>query len=157
MADWHKIRVEYITTATSYRKLAQKYGVGQTEICKHSKAEGWLAERERFVSESTTKQIENALEQEVDRAARIRTVADKLLDKVEEIIDALDLEAGAKEIRTLTAAVKDLKEIQGMKSKLDEQEQEARIANLRKSAEKEDDNKEPIQVVIAGDLSEYSK
>lgn len=157
MADWHKIRVEYITTATSYRKLAQKYGVGQTEICKHSKAEGWLAERERFVSESTTKQIENALEQEVDRAARIRTVADKLLDKVEEIIDALDPETGAKEIRTLTAAVKNLKEIQGMKSKLDQQEQEARIANLRKSAEKEDDNKEPIQVVIAGDLSEYSK
>lgn len=148
MADWHKIRVEYITTATSYRKLAQKYGVGQTEICKHSKAEGWLAERERFVSESTTKQIENALEQEVDRAARIRTVADKLLDKVEEIIDALDLETGAKVIRSLTAAVKDLKEIQGMKSKLDQQEQEARIAALRQKSMTGDGDDDETGVIL---------
>jgi hypothetical protein len=25
--DWEKIRTEYVTTATSYRKLGEKYGV----------------------------------------------------------------------------------------------------------------------------------
>ena len=51
--------------------------------------------------------------------------------------------------------IKDIKEIQGIKSAIDIREQEARIANLRKNAETEDTNKE-IKVTIVGDLDEYS-
>ena len=32
MADWQAIKTEYITTDTSYRKLAQKYGVQASVI-----------------------------------------------------------------------------------------------------------------------------
>ena len=86
----------------------------------------------------------------------MQTVADKLLNKIEAMVDGgnpLDTKA----IRALTAAVKDLKEIQSVKSDLDEQEQRARIANLQKMADKESDNKEPIQVILGDDLMEYSK
>ena len=41
-----------------------------------------------------------------------------------------------------------LKEIQGVKSSLDQQEQEARIANLRKQADKDSDTVEGIEVVF---------
>ena len=32
MADWQAIKTEYITTDTSYRKLAQKYGISHVQI-----------------------------------------------------------------------------------------------------------------------------
>ena len=149
MADWQKIKTEYITTDTSYRKLAQKYGGSHVQIARVGKAEGWVDLREQHVTNTIAKTVESISQQEVDRATRIRTVADKLLDKIEAVVEAVEPKnMSAKDIRSLTAAVKDLKEIQGVKSSLDQQEQEARIANLRKQADKESDTVEGIEVVF---------
>ena len=156
MADWQAIKTEYITTDTSYRKLAQKYGVSTTQICNVGRDEKWVEQREQYLNKTTAKTLEIISKQEADRAAKIHRVADKLLNKIEARVDSgrpLD----TKGIRALTAAVKDLKEIQSVKSALDEQEQRARIANLQKQADKTEDNKEPIQVIIGDDLMEYSK
>ena len=156
MADWQAIKTEYITTDTSYRKLAQKYGVSPTQICNVGRDEKWVEQREQFLSKTTAKTLEKISQQKANRAAKIHSVADKLLLKIEAIVESGEL-LDTKGIRALTAAVKDLKEIQSVRTELDEKEQEARIANLRKQADKEDDNKEPIQVIIGGDLTEYSK
>ena len=156
MADWQAIKTEYITTDTSYRKLAQKYGVSATQICNVGRDEKWVEQREQFLSKTTAKTLEKISQKEANRKARIHSVADKLLNKIEAIVDA-DKPLDTKGIRALTAAVKDLKEIQNVKSALDEREQKARIASLEKQADKESDNKEPIQVIIGGDLMEYSK
>ena len=157
MADWQAIKTEYITTDTSYRKLAQKYGVSTTQICNVGRDEKWVEQREQFLNKTTAKTLEKIIKQEANRAAKIHSVADKLLLKIEAMVESgrpLD----TKGIRALTAAVKDLKEIQSVRSELDKQEQEARIANLRKQADKDDDSgKEPIQVIISGELMEYSK
>ena len=156
MADWNAIKTEYITTDTSYRKLAQKYGVNVTNIAKKASAEEWVEQLKQYVNDTQTKTIGAISQQQVKRAVKMQTVADKLLNKIEAMVDAgnpLDTKA----IRALTAAVKDLKEIQSIKSDLDQQEQRARIANLQKQADKTDDNKEPIRVIIGDDLSEYSK
>ena len=156
MADWQAIKTEYITTDTSYRKLAQKYGVSVTQICNVGRDEKWVEQREQFLNKTTAKTLDKISRQEANRAAKIHSVADKLLLKIEAMVESgrpLD----TKGIRALTAAVKDLKEIQSVRSDLDKQEQEARIANLRKQADKEDDNKEPIKVIIGDDLIEYSQ
>ena len=148
-ANWQKMKTEYITTDTSYRKLAQKYGVSHVQIARVGKAEGWVDLREQHVTNTIAKTVESISQQEVDRATRIRTVADKLLDKIEAVVEAVEPKnMSAKDIRSLTAAVKDLKEIQGVKSSLDQQEQEARIANLRKQADKDSDTVEGIEVVF---------
>ena len=158
MADWQAIKTEYITTDTSYRKLAQKYGINVTNIAKKASAENWVEERKQYANKTQAKTLDKISQQEANRAAKIQTVADKLLNKIEAIVDAAEPEdIPAKAIRALTAAVKDLKEIQGVKSALDEREQKARIASLEKQADKENDSKEPIQVIIGGDLMEYSK
>ena len=136
MADWQAIKTEYITTDTSYRKLAQKYGVGYQAICHKSKEEGWITEREQYKNKTISKTIEKISQQEANRAARIHSVADKLLNKIEAMVDSEE-PMDTKGIRALTAAVKDLKEIQSVRSELDKQEQEARIANLRKQANPE--------------------
>ena len=151
MADWQAIKTEYITTNTSYRKLAQKYGVSATQICNVGRDEKWVEQREQYLSKTSAKTLEKISQQEANRAARIHTVADKLLNKIEAMVDS-ERPLDTKGIRALTAAVKDLKEIQSVKSALDEQEQRARIANLQKQANKEDTQADSIEVVfLAGE------
>lgn len=147
MADWQAIKTEYITTDTSYRKLSQKYGIGYQAICHRSQEEGWIAMREQHKNDTTTRTLEKISQQEANRAAKIHTVADKLLNKIESMVDS-ERPLDTKAIRALTAAVKDLKEIQSVKSALDEQEQRARIANLQKAAQKEDTQADSIEVVF---------
>ena len=146
MADWQAIKTEYITTDTSYRKLSQKYGIGYQAICHRSKEEGWIAMREQHKNTTTTKTLEKISQQEANRAAKIHSVADKLLLKIEALVDRPGMMP--KDVRSLVAAVKDLKEIQSVKSALDEQEQRARIANLQKLAKKEDAQADSIEVVF---------
>ena len=155
MADWQAIKTEYITKDTSYRKLAQKYGINVTTIAKTAGAEGWVEQRKQYAINTQAKTLEKISQQEANRAVKIHSVADKLLLKIEALVDRPGMMP--KDVRSLVAAVKDLKEIQGVKSELDEKEQRARIANLRKQAETDNGNKEPIKVIIGSDLEEYSK
>lgn len=39
--DWLSIKNEYVNTNTSYRKLAQKYGVNKDTIAKRAQSENW--------------------------------------------------------------------------------------------------------------------
>ena len=156
MADWQAIKTEYITTDTSYRKLAQKYGIHYKVISDRGKDEGWVELRSQHRDKTLTKTLDKISQQEANRAAKIHSVADKLLNKIEAMVDSgrpLD----TKGIRALTAAVKDLKEIQSVKSALDEQEQRARIANLQKQAEKDDDTTDVIEVVFAAGPEEWNE
>ena len=137
--DWIEVKTEYITTATSYRKLAEKYGINTKDIYLRGKQEGWVQARKDYMSDVTAKAIQKAADHQADKMVRFSTVSDKLLNRIERIIEESETgQITAKDIRSLTAAVKDLKEIQGVRSELDRQEQEARIANLRRQAESED-------------------
>lgn len=148
MADWKAIKTEYITTDTSYRKLAQKYGVSTTQICNVGRDEKWVEQREQFLNKTTAKTIEKISQQEAARAAKIHSVADKLLAKIEAIADG-SRPLASKDIRALTAAIKDLKEIQNVRSDADRREQEARIANLQKqSAGINDDDDDETGVIL---------
>ena len=92
MADWQAIKTEYITTDTSYRKLAQKYGVGYSLIGEKARLEGWVKQREQFRNKAITKAIDKISTKKADKMARIDDLADKLLDKLEQAITELDLQ-----------------------------------------------------------------
>ena len=156
MADWKKIEAEYITTETSYRKLAQKYGLNQATIAQKAKAEDWVGKRKQQASTAQALILEKDINKKVDRATRLKTVADKLLDKVEALV-ADDDYLTASAIKNLSDALKNIKEAQMIRTQEDIEEQKARIAKLQKEAQREDIQKEPIRVIIADDLSEYSK
>ena len=157
MADWQAIKTEYITTDTSYRKLAQKYGVSHVQIGNVGKQENWVELRRQHLDKTLAKTVEKISQQEANRAAKIHSVADKLLLKIEAMVDSEE-PLSEKGIRALTAAVKDLKEIQSVRSDLDRQEQEARIANLRKQAQKDDDDAtDVIEVVFAAGPEEWNE
>lgn len=153
-ADWIAIKTEYITTNTSYRKLAEKYGVSTTQICNVGREEKWVEQREQFLNKTTAKTLEKISKQEASRAAKIYSVADKLLLKIERIVDS-DKPLDSKGIRALTAAVRDLKEIQNVRSEGDRKEQNARIANLERQANKEEAAREAVEVILDGGLEDY--
>jgi transposase len=89
--DWPRIAAEYIAGNISYRQLAEKYGVGQSNIERHAKKEGW-GEKRRKSREKRVARLSKAEERkQVKRVARFRALEDKLLDKFEQAVDELDL------------------------------------------------------------------
>ena len=92
MADWQAIKTEYITTDTSYRKLAQKYGVSYQAICHRSKDEAWIDQREQHMNKTVSKAINKISSKKADKMSRIDDLADKLLVKLEQAITELDLQ-----------------------------------------------------------------
>ena len=154
MADWQAIKTEYITTDTSYRKLAQKYGVSTTQICNVGRDEKWVEQREQYLNELTAKTLKKISDQEVNRAAKIHSVADKLLLKIEAMVENGN-SFTEKGIRALAAAVKDLKDIQGVKSDLDKQEQKARIATMEKQANKDESGAGGAKLIVEGLPEEF--
>lgn len=150
--DWSAIKTEYITTDTSYRKLAQKYGVHHTIIGHRAKDEKWVELRRQHIDKTQAKTLEKISQQEANRAAKIHSVADKLLNKIEAMADS-GRPMNSKDIRALTAAIRDLKEIQNVRSDADRREQEARIANLQKQANPQ--QKDTATLIIEGLPEEF--
>lgn len=154
MADWNRIKTEYITTDTSYRELSQKYGVHYTNIAKRAKKEDWQQLRQQQTNTTQTKMIQAVERRKVDRATKLLDVSDLLLQKVRERVEALDaIEMGSQEFRHLSATIKDIKEIQMIRSDADMREQEARIRNLQKQAETEDTSRDVTITIEGGDPS----
>lgn len=156
MADWQDIKTEYITTKTSFRKLADKYGLHKDTIWKKAKDEGWEDLRRQHIDNTQTKILDADTEQKVDRAVRLMTVADKLLEKVEQWVE-MDEPITANSIKNLSDAIKNIKEVQMIRTAEDIEEQKARIAKLQKEAESDSSNKDPIRVIIDDGVYGYSK
>ena len=194
--DWNTIRNEYISDeSSSYRKLAKKYRVSLTAITKRSKEEDWIGQRKQLKDKTITKSIEKLSQKTADKLSRVSDLTDKLLDKLEQAIEELDIQlykdvVKVKEIeykndkrpdkptketiheeekviecktivdrsglKAIASSLRDIKEIQMLKSELDKQEQEARIAKLRKEAEREDDTTSEIEIVFNAGPEEWN-
>lgn len=78
--NWAAIKTEYLTTKTSYRKLAEKYGVHKDAIGKRAKAEGWQTDRQMQTDRVTTKTLEKIADKEADRLARLIDATTRAID-----------------------------------------------------------------------------
>ena len=152
--DWKRIKAEYIAGGTSYRKLAEKYGVSPTTLTKVAGREGWVEARQQADIKKTSKIVDAVSEKEAKKAVDIIDVADKLLEKIETVVEMV---SDPDSIKKLTSAIKDLKDIKGIKSDADMREQEARIAKLRKEAEREDDSVQEIEIVNSAGPGEWNE
>ena len=130
--DWKKIKAEYIAGGTSYRKLAEKYGVSRSKLQAKATREKWVDLQSQAQAKTEAKMVDSISDQEAKKAIDIIDVADKLLEKIGVLADMV---ADADSLKKLTSAIKDLKDIKGIKSEADMREQEARIAKLQREAE----------------------
>ena len=155
--DWNAIREEYIADETSsYRKLAQKYGVSVDAIYKRSKKENWQEQRKQLKEKTITKSIEKISEQQSANVKKYGNMVTTMTKKLMAAIKAVDPK-DTTAVRRLTASLCDLRELLGIKSDADSREQEARIANLRKQADKEEDTVNEIDVVFAAGPEEWNE
>ena len=193
--DWKKIKAEYITSdKSSYRKLAEKYGIPLGTLYKRAKRENWVELKKQSGDRTVAKQISAIEEKQVDKMKRIQDISDKLLDKIERAVDELDIQLckkvkkvkeieynneerpdkptkevineteeviayasiiDRKGVQELASAIKSLKEVQMLKTELDEQEQKARIDKLRKEAEGEEKDTS-VEVIIGEEDKKYA-
>lgn len=106
MADWLKIKHDYIYTDTSYRALAKKYNVNKDTIARRAKAEGWIKTKgiqaDRIQTVAIQKTADVLVAREVDRIGRINTLADRLIAKLEEAAGQLDRLTVANRVKSRT-------------------------------------------------------
>lgn len=147
MIDWEKLKNEYVMEGVSYGFLAKKYQVSLTSVERRGRAGGWVALR---------KAQEVALDcPETDRARRLQMVADKLLSKVEKALDDPE-QKGSGELKNLSGTLKTIKEIQMIRSPLDDKEQRMKIAAMEKQMEKSaEDNS--VVVELEGPLPGWAR
>jgi hypothetical protein len=155
--DWNKLKAEYIAGGTSYRKLAEKYkdkGVTFDNLKNIAVKEGWAKLKEQAKDKATTKMVDTIAKDISKKSVKIDDVADKLLDKIVDLLDALEV-ADSQTIKQCTSALKDIKDIKGLKPEIDIREQEARIDKLRKDAMEENTDTE-IEVTMDEGVDEYA-
>ena len=94
MADWIKIRNEYINGNISYRKLAEKHNVSFSTLQGKAREEHWFEKRkkqhDKINEKIVQKTAEKLAEREAERLLRISDAADRLLQKIEEATEQLD-------------------------------------------------------------------
>ena len=189
--DWESVKAEYIAGGTSYRKLAEKYNVTLAALRSVAQREEWVKLRTQAQHKANTEIVRSVgkkkAKKTVDKLKRVSDLTDKLLDKLEQAIEELDVqlykdvvkekvieynnelrpdkptkeiiheEEKVREVKTIVdrsglkaiaSSLRDIKEIQMLKSELDEQEQEARIEKLRREAMRDADNTSDIEVVF---------
>lgn len=153
--DWNKLKKEYIAGGVSYRELASKYNAPFGTLRKVAARDHWRDLRDKARAEADTiivNEVSNAMSA---NASKVSEVADKLLTKLSDSIDKISV-LDSQSIKHYTSALKDLKDIKGIKSDADMREQEARIDNLRRQAEKGEESKD-VTVVIAPEAEGYSE
>lgn len=90
--DWNKIKQEYISGNTSYRKLAKKYGVSESTLSKRAMKEKWSVLKAAAEQESNRRIIKVVANKQKKRMDRLQGAADRLLEKVERAVEELDIQ-----------------------------------------------------------------
>ena len=143
--DWNAIKAEYIAGGTSYRKLAEKYGVSFTTLTRTAQRENWVGLRQQSEDKVTTNIVNQVTNTKTKNAIKLETVADKALEKIYELLEVAN---DTQSLKQITSALRDIKEVKGIKSAADMKEQNARIAKLQAEVNRDDDTVKEIKVVF---------
>lgn len=151
--DWNKLKAEYIAGGTSYRKLSEKYNVSFAILRREAEKGKWTQLKTQVKQKADTKIVNSVANDISKKTVKINDVADKLLDKISNMLDTFEFDTQA--IKHLTSSLKDIKDIKGLKSDIDLREQEARIEKLKRDAMTETQDTE-IEVTMDGEADSYA-
>lgn len=86
--NWRKIKAEYIAGGISQRALAEKYGVPFGTLQRRTRKEQWTAKRKAAEEKAIEKVSQKKAEEVADNAVTLERIKQKLLGKLEGMIDA---------------------------------------------------------------------
>lgn len=154
---WEKIRTEYITQGKKPVELSKKYRVSKNDIYQRAKDEDWKGKKGNYREETGEKIIEAVQKREIDDALRLVTVGDRILDRVEEILEIGRIKHMTPTgLKNLSEVVLNIKELKNIRSAEDIEEQRARIEKLRREADR-DDRSASITVTLEGAMDSYGE
>lgn len=152
--DWNAIKAEYIAGGTSYRKLAEKHGVSKTTLERKAKAEKWIELRGQAEDRVETNILNQVTKTKTKNAIKLESVADKALEKIWELLEVAN---DTQSIKHITSALRDIKEVKGIKSKADMKEQNARIAKLQAEVNRDDNTVKEIEVTFSAGKEDWNE
>lgn len=125
-ADWNKIKKEYIAGNVTYKELSEKYNVSFSSLEKLARREKWR-ELRRKANEKTANDVVRAVSK---RNAKLDTAIDLALKAACEYLRTPG-QMRAVDLKDVTTALKNLRDLKGIKNEADAEEQRARIEALR--------------------------
>ena len=129
MDDWKKLKKEYIAGGISHRKLSEKYGVSYSTLKKVAAREHWTDLRNHAGAKEDAKVVEAVSAQN----ALFDDAVDLALEAACEYLRSPG-QMRAVDLKDVTTALKNLRDLKGIKSDIDVEEQRARIEALRARA-----------------------
>lgn len=176
--NWTEIETEYITTHTSYAKIAEKHGVPLCTLTKYAQKNKWFKKRREYTENVVAKTADEIAKHNAKKLAKLIKAADTMTDVVDCILkdaeqfnrhingsgeEKVCKKADTKAIKDITVAIKELTSVVRNLNNIPTQaEMEAqRIASERLELEKRkadmdsDSNKE-IRIIIGGDAEDYA-
>ena len=156
--DWNKIKAEYIAGGTSYRKLAEKYGVSQSTLRQRAAREKWTDDKNSVRTEIEQKMIESVSDEQAEEAvSAVSLINQAAMNMLRQIADETTrVIKDEKVFNVYSRALKQLKEVLDIKSEKDMEEQQARIDNLRRQADSESFDG-TVEFVFTGDAEKWAK
>ena len=153
---WEQIKADYITKGTKPVALAHKYKVSKNSVYARAERENWDEKKGSYREETEKKLLESIQQDQVDDAKRMVMVSDKIMQRVEEILEmGHPKNMTPSGMKNLSETVLNIKNIKNMRSAEDIEEQKARIKKLQRDAEREDKNTSiTINLEGVGDYAE---
>ena len=147
MAEWNKIKAEYIRGNTSCHKLADKYGVSYSSIRRRSEKEKWTELRAKSAQKSSEKIVDSAAKHSANVADTLYKTTEILLRRIAEAMaEAPGLTPT--DAANWANALERVKRTAGIKDKPDADEQQARIEKLRKETQTGNEESAEGRVVV---------
>lgn len=157
--DWNQIRTEYLTTKkASYRSLAKKYNIPIATLSRVGRDEKWHEQKKQINDKVITNVADIVAKNQTDCATYISNVTVELLKRMAvEVVEKTLSSAGAAFYKDAADALRKFKDVAGVKNPKDVEEQQARIENLRKQAQKDDTNNDKKIEIEYNGMEDYSK
>lgn len=86
MHDWTALEAEYITTKTSYRKLAEKYGISSRTITDYAKKHNWVEKRKRYCGNVVAETVAHSTKSDVNKLVSLIESADTMAGVINAVV-----------------------------------------------------------------------
>lgn len=113
--DKSAIHLDYISTDISLRALAKKHKVADSTVRRWAKEDGWAAEKQEFLSSAAHRartDLDAAKAQLLgtltDRWTRMYSTADKLLEKVDELLALEGDPLAPRDLKSISSVLVDI-------------------------------------------------
>lgn len=157
-AEWRKIRIEYVKGKTTYRELAEKYGVTVGTIGKHASKEGWKKRRQKLDEKTEKKALERVCDARAKEFEQLARINDQATDALENLLAFVRKQPPRKYddlrgVESLTKAIAQVVQIKRDLYNLPGEVDKARIESLREKAKLERQKFEEEQAEKAANKS----